>query len=55
MRAKGDAENATQLKREAYTDALTWMRDFYRVVDMAFAKYPQLKEKVGIVVSQIKP
>lgn len=54
MRAKGDAENATQLKHEAYTDALIWMRDFYRVVDMAFAKYPQLKEKVGIVVSQVK-
>jgi len=54
MRAKGDAENATQLKHEAYRDALIWMRDFYRIVDIAFAKYPQFKEKVGIVVSQIK-
>lgn len=54
IRAKGDAENATQLKHEAYRDALAWMKDFYRVVDMTFAKYPQLKEKVGVVVSQIK-
>lgn len=48
--AKGDAEHATQLKNEAYNDLLAWMKDFYNIVEMAYKKNPQLKEKVRIVV-----
>lgn len=50
IRAKGDAENATQLKNEAYDDLVEWMKDFYNIVEMAFKTNPQLKEKVKIVV-----
>lgn len=50
MSARGDSENATQLKNEAYDDLLAWMKDFYQVVEMAYKKNPQLKEKVRIVV-----
>jgi hypothetical protein len=48
--AKGDAEHATQLKNEAYDDLMAWMKDFYNIVEMAYKKNPQLKEKVRIVV-----
>lgn len=50
IRAKGDAENATQLKNEAYDDLVEWMKDFYNIVEMAFKTNPQFKEKVKIVV-----
>jgi hypothetical protein len=50
IRAKGDAENATQLKNEAYDDLAEWMKDFYGIVDMSFKANPQLKEKVKMVV-----
>jgi hypothetical protein len=47
---KADAEHATQLKNEAYNDLVAWMKDFYKIVEIAFKKNPQFKEKVGIVV-----
>jgi hypothetical protein len=52
--AKAEAEHATHLKNEMYKDLVEWMKDFYRIVEMAFKKNPQLKEKVNIVVPYLK-
>lgn len=49
-RIKADAEHATFLKGEAYKEAVAWMKDFYKIVELAYKKNPQLKEKVNIVV-----
>ncbi|MCP5108101.1 MAG: hypothetical protein GY950_32235 [bacterium] len=47
---KADAENATAYKNQLYRKLLKWMKDFYKIVEIAFRELPQLKEKVGIVV-----
>lgn len=47
---KADAEDATAYKNKLYRKLRQWMKDFYRVVEIAFREKPQLKEKVGIVV-----
>lgn len=49
-RIKADAEHATQLKNEAFKEAVDWMKDFYKIVELAYKQNPQLKEKVNIVV-----
>ena len=51
---KADAEVATAVKSELYRKLRQWMKDYYKVVEMAFREQPQLKEKVGIVVPYLR-
>lgn len=47
---KAEAEDATQQKNKAYKILKAWMRDFLKIVDIAFKENPQFKEKAGFVV-----
>lgn len=47
---KAEAQNATDLKNRAFTVLETWMKDFFKIVNVALKAEPQLKEKVGILV-----
>ena len=51
---KADSEVATETKSELYRNLRQWMKDYYKVVEMAFREKPQLKEKVGIVVPYLR-
>ncbi len=51
---KADAQVATAAKNELYRKLRQWMKDYYKVVEIAFRENPQLKEKVGIVVPYLR-
>lgn len=47
VRAKGEAQNATQVKNAAFKKLDVWMRDFYAVSKVALYDTPQLMEVLG--------
>ncbi len=47
---KGESQQATQVKDEAFRALDDWMRDFYAVAKIAMEDQPQLLESIGIVV-----
>ena len=49
---KGEAQNATQLKNEAFTNLEKWMSDFFAVAKIALANNPQLLEALGKIVKR---
>lgn len=51
---KADAEDATANKNQLFKKLIIWMKDYYKVVEIAFREKPQLKEKVGIVVPYLR-
>jgi len=47
VRAKGEAQNATQVKNAAFKKLDVWMREFYAVSKVALYDTPQLMEVLG--------
>lgn len=45
--AKGEAQNATQVKNAAFKKLDAWMREFYAVAKVALYDTPQLMEALG--------
>jgi hypothetical protein len=50
LREKGESQDATQLKDEAFNKIDDWMRRFYAVSRIALEDNPQLLEAVGKVI-----
>ena len=48
VNGKGEAEQATQLRNEAYQALETWLSGFKQVARAAFREQPQLLESLGI-------
>ena len=49
-RIKGDAEDATQRKKQAQQELREWLSEFRKVARLAFKKSPQKLEAFGILV-----
>lgn len=50
VKEKGESQNATQLKDEAFRNIDLWMRDFYAVARIALEDNPQLLEALSKTV-----
>jgi hypothetical protein len=50
IQAKGNAQNATKTKNNAFKDLEKWMSDFYAVARLALEDEPQLLESLGKLV-----
>ena len=50
LREKGESQEATQLKDQAFSELDDWMADFYAVAKIALEDQPQLLESLGILV-----
>ena len=47
---KGETQNATKVKDQAFTAIEKWMRKFYAVANIALEDNPQLLESLGVFV-----
>jgi hypothetical protein len=50
LQQKGNAESATDKRKQALAELRTWLREFTKVAKMALKDDPQLLEVLGIVV-----
>lgn len=50
LREKGESQEATKTKDEAFQKMDEWMRDFYAVAKIALEEQPQLLESLGLLV-----
>jgi hypothetical protein len=50
LKEKGESQDSTQTKEDAFEKLDEWMRDFYAVASIALEEHPQLLESLGKIV-----
>ena len=50
LKEKGESQDATTLKDNAFSKLDTWMSEFYAVAKIAMEDHPQLLEALGLIV-----